>query len=285
MANLSGSVGKGGDNASDDVKQVQQLLRKFVSTPGCEDLDIKVDGKVGKATEKAIEVFQKRVAGIRPDGLVERGGKSWKALSGSVPKPPKEEEPQKRAAPKDTKDLSGTAWWKANQGRYENSKKVSDLSGSFQSGVKAFIDALEAAGASVDVSSTLRNKDRAWLMHWSWQVARGKVKPDRVPTNSAVRIVWDHGDESASQRAAKEMVALFHLKFEPSLTSRHIEGKAIDMDISWRGTIEVVTKSGKKVSIGSPNNGADNEDLHEVGASYGVIKLKSDPPHWSTDGR
>jgi len=24
--------------------------------------------------------------------------------------------------------------------------------------------------------------------------------------------------------------------------------------------------------------------LQEVGAGYGVIKLKSDPPHWSSDG-
>jgi hypothetical protein len=283
MASLGASVGKGGGNAPADVKQVQQLLRGFASAPGCEELDIRVDGKFGKTTEKAIEVFQKRVAGLgRPDGLVEPNGKTWKALNGSAPKP-KEESP--KTAPKDPKKLSGAAWWKANEGRYPNSNKVSDLSGSFQANVKTFMSALKAAGADVEVSSTLRNKDRAWLMHWSWQIARGKAKPERVPANANVDIVWDHGDEKASQEAAKAMVDLFRLKFEPSLTSRHIEGKAIDMDISWRGTIEIETKAGKKVSIGSPNNGADNDDLHDVGAGYGVVKLDSDPPHWSSDGR
>ena len=33
----------------------------------------------------------------------------------------------------------------------------------------------------------------------------------------------------------------------------------------------------------SPRSGA-NKQLQAVGAGYGVIKLKSDPPHWSSDG-
>lgn len=284
MAKLSGSVGKKGDNAAADVKQVQQLLVKFAGLPDAGDLDIKVDGKCGKGTEEAIALFQKVVVGIRPDGLVEPDGKTWKALCGNVPNPKPAKEDKKRPTA-DPKKLSGAVWWRANEGHYPNSDKVSDLASSFQSSVKAFIAALKAAGASVDVSSTLRNADRAWLMHYSWQVSRGKVKPDRVPANGKVDIVWDHGDDKTSQAAAKAMVDLFRLRFEPSLTSRHIEGKAIDMDISWKGKLEIAGKDGKKVSIGSPNNGADNDDLHRLGADYGVIKLASDPPHWSTDGR
>jgi hypothetical protein len=33
----------------------------------------------------------------------------------------------------------------------------------------------------------------------------------------------------------------------------------------------------------APRNGG-NASLQQVGQSYGVIKLVSDPPHWSTDG-
>jgi hypothetical protein len=29
---------------------------------------------------------------------------------------------------------------------------------------------------------------------------------------------------------------------------------------------------------------SDETDLHALGATYGVIKLVSDPPHWSDDG-
>jgi Putative peptidoglycan binding domain len=283
MAKLTGSVGKKGDNDAADVKQVQQLLAKFADMPDAKALDIKADGKCGKGTEEAIALFQKLVVGMRPDGLVEADGKTWKALNGSVPKP-KPEKDAKAAGGGDPKKLSGAAWWRSNQGRFPNSDKVSDLAGSFQSNVKAFIAALKAAGASISVSSTLRNPERAWLMHYSWQVSRGKVKPDAVPANSKVAIVWDHGDDKASIAGAKAMSDLFSLAFKPSLTSRHIEGKAIDMDISWKGKLEVAGKGGKKVSIGSPNNGADNDDLHKLGADYGVIKLATDPPHWSTDG-
>jgi hypothetical protein len=188
------------------------------------------------------------------------------------------------SAKPDPKKLSGAAWWRANQGRFPNSNKVSDLAGGFQSNVKAFIAALQVAGASVDVESTLRDANRAWLMHYSWQVSRGKVKPDAVPANSKVDIIWDHGDDKASKAGAKAMADLFDLAYKPSLTSRHIEGKAIDMDIAWKGKMEIAGKDGKKLSMGSPNNGADNGELHKLGAGYGVIKMVSDAPHWSTDG-
>ncbi len=38
-----------------------------------------------------------------------------------------------------------------------------------------------------------------------------------------------------------------------------------------------------KLNIETPIK--NNSDLYSVGASYGVIKLISDPPHWSDDGR
>jgi hypothetical protein len=277
MAKLGGSVGKGGDNAAADVKQVQQRLVKFAGLPDAGALDIKADGKCSKGTEEAIALFQKLVAGCRPDGLIKPEDKTWKALNGPVPKPTP-------TTAVDTKKLSGAVWWRANQGRYPNSVKVSDLAGGFQSNVKAFLAALHAAGASLDVSSTLRNPDRAWLMHYCWVVSRGKVKPDRVPANKNVDIVWDHGDDKASQAGAKAMVDLFDIAYEPSLTSRHIEGKAIDVDITWKGHLKIAGKDGKIVTICAPHNGANNEALHQLGAGYGVIKLASDPPHWSTDG-
>lgn len=280
MANLGGSVGKGGANAAADVKMVQQKLKAFATMPDGKAFDVKVDGKNSKSLEDAITAFQKKVAGMgRGDGLVEPGGKTWRALNSPVPAPP----PAPKAV--DSKKLSGASWWRANQARYPNSDKVSDLAGSFQSAVKAFLKALDDAGASVDVASTLRNKDRAYLMHYSWEVSRGNVKPSKVPANSALDIVWDHGDDKASIQGAKEMASLFGLKYKPSLTSRHLEGKAIDMDISWKGTLKIVDKKGKTVEIGAPNNGADNKELHKLGATYGVIKLVTDEPHWSTDGR
>ena len=69
-------------------------------------------------------------------------------------------------------------------------------------------------------------------------------------------------------------------RFAPSLTTRHRDGFAIDMTITWSGTIQVKKKDGTLVPLTyGPVNA--NTKLHEVGASYGVKKLLDDDPHWS----
>ncbi|MGQ0566280.1 MAG: hypothetical protein ACT4OK_14590 [Gemmobacter sp.] len=185
------------------------------------------------------------------------------------------------------KDLSGLAWFKANQSKYPNSTSVNDLEGGFKTKVKTFIKALEDAGASVTVDSTLRDKTRAAIMHWAFKVASGKVKPKDVPAIKGVTITWDHGDDKASVAAAKEMIGPsgFDIAYQPSLTSVHIEGKAIDMAISWScKVLEIKDGKGKTVKIDKAPKTGQNKELHKVGASYGVKKLVKDPPHWSADG-
>ena len=66
-----------------------------------------------------------------------------------------------------------------------------------------------------------------------------------------VDIQWDHADDAGSRRGAQEMVTGFALAVPPksvnapATTSNHIVGKAIDMDITWSGTITVKDKNGK----------------------------------------
>ena len=179
---------------------------------------------------------------------------------------------------------SGAAWWHANQAKFPNSRAIADLASPFREKVQAFVRALEAAGVSIDVASTLRNSKRAYLMHFTWKVAKGLIAPELVRAEEGVDIHWDHGDLARSRAAAQEMLALFGLKVQPSLTSLHISGLAIDMDIDWPGTIEIKTATGETVAVGPPRDGGTNKTLHTVGASYGVLKLLSDPPHWSSTG-
>lgn len=182
--------------------------------------------------------------------------------------------------------LSGSAWWRANQGRYPNSRSTDDLESGFRSRVEDFLTALRAAGASVTVSSTRRNADRAFLMHYSWKVAYGEVDPADVPRRSGVEIDWDHGDVDKSREAAREMVRLFGMAHIASLTSNHISGRAIDMSIAWKGTLEVTRPAPLLWRIESTPRSGDNRDLQELGASvFDVRKLRSDPPHWSYNGR
>lgn len=77
----------------------------------------------------------------------------------------------------------------------------------------------------------------------------------------------------------------YHIVFKPAPTSRHTEGKAIDMDISWTGDLTITNAAGAQTVIKTtPLTGAGNTTLHGGGAGCGVHKLASDPPHWSTDG-
>ena len=56
------------------------------------------------------------------------------------------------------------------------------------------------------------------------------------------------------------------------------------MTIGWQGTPNIRDFNGQRHAISCcPQNGS-NPELIAVGATYGVFKLVSDPPHWSDDG-
>jgi hypothetical protein len=188
------------------------------------------------------------------------------------------------------KTKSGKYWVTWANSHAKNSDDVEKLTEPFKSKAKEFIDALEDAGAGVDVSATRRDAKRAYLFHWSWLIALGKAKPSEATALAGVDIEWDHGDLAKSKAGAQEMVHGFKLavppksKKAPALHSNHIAGKAIDMDITWTGHLKVKKKDGTEVSVPFVADANQNSKLHEVGASYGVYKLKDDAPHWSING-
>lgn len=273
MAEIVKSVGKDAPNRKADVIVVQKLLNNFTTGLGLKALE--VDGGFGTDTGTAIRRFQAKVVGIaNPDGRVDPGGRTLVALNGTAPP----------SASDDPSQLSGAAWWHANEARFANSDKIDDLVPDFAAKVRSFIDAMRAGGASVRISSTRRNKVRAYLMHYSFRVAAGEIAASAVPPEPGCIIVWDHGAAAASRQAAREMRDLFNIAFRPSLRSRHIDGKAIDMTIAWNGSLQMRNGQGQAVVVPPPGSGDLNAALHRVGATFGVIKLVSDKPHWSTDG-
>jgi hypothetical protein len=70
----------------------------------------------------------------------------------------------------------------------------------------------------------------------------------------------------------------------PALTSHHIAGLALDMEITWTGTIKIKKKDGSEESVSFMSDVNKNVNLHAVGTSYEVRKLVTDAPHWSHDG-
>lgn len=183
-------------------------------------------------------------------------------------------------------NLSGADWWRANQAKYPNSSEIGALEPGFRDKIERFIAALKQAGAAVVVSSTRRNASRAFLMHYSWKVAYGETSATDVPSRPGLDIDWDHGDTDKSVQAAKEMVRLFGMAHVASLTSNHIKGNAIDMTISWKGALVLSQPAPLLARIESLPRSGQNREFQELSATtFGVYKLKSDPPHWSYNGK
>ncbi|HWO25447.1 MAG TPA: hypothetical protein VNO30_42200 [Kofleriaceae bacterium] len=183
---------------------------------------------------------------------------------------------------------SGAAWC----AEYPTGLTIADLTDAkFRASVQAFHDALLAAATSANnlkiyIGATLRPVRRAHLMHYAYRVAKGLVTPALANTAAAaagININWDHGTLAVSKAKAGEMVTTYGIAYAPALTSRHTEGRAIDWTITWSGSL-MIAKKGEKTKLDCTGNGAISPNLHRIGASYGVVKLVSDPPHWSTDG-
>ncbi len=189
------------------------------------------------------------------------------------------------------KQPSGKYWVTWANANAKNSDKLDDLEPGFRKKAETFIQALKDAGATVAISATRRSDKRAYLFHWCWMIGLKKAKPSEATAKPGVPIEWNHGSPQKSVDGAKEMIAGFDLAVPPnsmvapSLTSVHIPGRAIDMDITWIGTLQVKKKDGTVVEVPYVSNPNANVKLHQVGESYGVKKLTSDKPHWSYNGR
>lgn len=178
------------------------------------------------------------------------------------------------------KQLSGADWAK----QFPTSTSLDDLMPDFKAKVSSFIDALEASGAKVRKSATYRPKERAYLMHYCCKVQSGAIAADKVPPLAGVNIEWAHRDATgaldtkASKAAAKAMMDAYVIRFPAALNSRHSQRRAIDMTITGYSGKQVKDANGNLVEL------ENQDDLFDLGKTYGVIKLRNDPPHWSDDG-
>jgi len=91
---IGGAVGKGGKNQPEDVQAVQIALNKKAKA------GLTVDGKSSPALIAAIMDFQKTIGMHTPDGRVDPGRGTARALANSGPLPPPQAPPQPVAAPK-----------------------------------------------------------------------------------------------------------------------------------------------------------------------------------------
>ncbi len=178
--------------------------------------------------------------------------------------------------------LSGPHWYNY----FPTSRSISDLVSPFREQVQSFYKAMVDAGAQAIISATYRPPARAYLMHYAAQIDRGEIDPENVPPMDGVSIDWVHYTRAGSLLAAAQMIDMYGIGGNPvALASLHTQRLAIDWNITWAGTLKIKDANGNIVEIGEPRNGVENQDLFDVGASYGVYKLRDiDPPHWSYNG-
>lgn len=179
---------------------------------------------------------------------------------------------------------SGPQWVK----RFPGSVSLDDLIPDFASRLRAFLAALREARANVHIAATYRPPERAWLMHWCWLIANGKIDPAKVPAMKSVEIDWQHKTDApnpaAACDAAAKMSRAYNIRYAPALVSRHTQRRAVDMSIAWQGALALCDASGKPQTIATGPRTGQNRQLIDIAKTFGVIKLPSDPPHWSDDG-
>lgn len=215
-------------------------------------------------------------------GLGKQGGTTGEGTS-----PAGAATPATAAAP-DTRVLSGSSWC----AQYPTGTTIAEITdATFRDNVQAFHDAMVAAATAanslnISISASYRPAERAHLMHYAFHVHNGTTSPadaNKASTAAGININWDHGNLATSKAKAGEMVTTYDIAYAPALHSRHTEGKAIDWTITWSGSL-MIAKKGETTKLDCTGSGSTSANLHKVGASYGVHKLASDPPHWSTDG-
>jgi hypothetical protein len=91
---IKGSVGRGGKNNSPDVQAIQKALNTKMKA------GLAVDGNCGPQVIAAIEAFQKALGQLKPDGRIDPGRGTARALASSGPMPPTPTPPQPVAMPK-----------------------------------------------------------------------------------------------------------------------------------------------------------------------------------------
>lgn len=109
---------------------------------------------------------------------------------------------------------------------------------------------------------------------------------------AGVNIKWDHPTLEASVQAARQMSTGFGIgglsaNTAPSLNTLHMSRQAIDMSISWTGTLNIANEDGTITAINTGPRTGMNLQLKAVGLTYGVKKFVggvADRPHWSTTG-
>jgi peptidoglycan hydrolase-like protein with peptidoglycan-binding domain len=237
MLTLTGSVGKNGANRPDDIKVIQTLLNRHAPAAGFDR--ISEDARFGANTLKAIVAFQKAIGLRTPDGVVDPGGRTLKALAAR----PIEKKAEVPATPAAARGGAG--------------KVVGNVTG-VQADLVAYARAVaEFYGRDIKISSGKRNNaEQAAVMfkYWTTNLKRGEIYRF-LRDNPATRETLDElyakaaeGEALSSAEAAesKQKFLTICSALAPKL-SAHLAGRAID--VSPKGCMTTAMRDAMKLVV------------------------------------
>jgi hypothetical protein len=216
--------------------------------------------------------------------------------------------PQRDLPPAQDGDLLGPNWTT----RYRNPSGEPDLlaalrakrgSDDFASRIADLIAQLRAAGVEVYLNSTVRSRERGYLMWGAFELSRTRTrqtqrdllqKLERANTGwgLAVPIRWAHADGwRATRDAAREMAETYDVVYateQGARSSNHYEGTAVDLvalGLPRRLALQAPDGNTGRFDLSHPEQPRDlsltPELIEWVEKHFELEKLDGDYPHWN----
>ena len=165
-----------------------------------------------------------------------------------------------------TTTLSGKDWCSKFLEPSTEEGKLSQLSPDFQRRARGFINELRSKNYTVTVTSAVRPAERAYLMHYAWEIAKNNLDPKDVPSKPGVNINWVHPTLAESKKAAQSMVDTYGMVSHAALETDHTKGNAMDITINGSKTPpkEAISigKDTWKIMWGGDWSGSDYDPVH-----------------------
>ncbi len=210
--------------------------------------------------------------------------------------------------PAEDGDLLGPAWTVRFRNPSDRASMLQALRESapesdFADRIEALLTQLEAEGAEVYLASTVRSRERGYLMWGAFSLSRARDQADlerrlaRVEDRNRawglnIDIRWRHPDGwEATRDAARRMADSYDVVYATergARSSNHYGADAADLialDLPRRLTLTAPDGATRSFDLSDPDEPRDlsltPRLIAWIEAHWGLKKLRSDYPHWS----
>lgn len=214
------------------------------------------------------------------------------------------QEPEGLIPAKDGERL-GPNWYLRFENPETEAERMRDLirkNPKFGRAVKSLVSQLRRQGAEVSVESTVRAKERGYLMWGAFWLSRADddeqlkerialLKKYRRKWKLDVDINWDAGDFESTVRAAREMADTYGVVYATrrgAEKSDHYDGDAVDISVVGLPSRLRLRAPRRRARVFDLSGDDETRDLSlspqlvkYIERAFKMKKLKSDYPHWS----